>query len=310
MIDAARFICRTGADLPRPDDVSGCLPCWERLERVGWKAGLAFESHGAALGIRTNDPAVWEQVAALLPPGAVPSSSLLVQELYSLKIAPPGTRAGVRPYHLVYQGIAQIARTRDFAEALAALESSLHLQVAARAQDRLFVHAGVAGWQGRAILVPGRSFSGKTSLTAALVEAGAEYFSDEYAVLDASGRVHPYPKALGLRGEDGQPLPKRTAESLGGRAGAAPLPIGLILDTKFVPGACWRPRALSPGAALLTLLDNTVQVRSQPQWALPILQKAVSEAAAVRSRRGEAAPLAAWALRRLDAESSLPAHHV
>ena len=297
---ASNLLLRPAVVLPQPADPSGCLPCWERLERVGWQAGLAFESHGARLGIRTNDPAIWNRVAALLPPGAMPAPSLQVDGLYSLKVAAPA-RAGVRPYHLVYQGIAQIARTRDLEEALAALESDLHSQVAARAQGRLFVHAGVAGWNGQAIVIPGRSFSGKTSLTAALVAAGAEYFSDEYAVLDASGQVHPYPKALGLRGGDGQPLQKRTAESLGGRVALAPLPIGLILDAKFVPGARWRPRELSPGAALLTLLDNTVQVRSQPQWALPVLQKAVSEAAAVRSRRGEAASAAAWAIRRLDA---------
>ena len=84
------------------------------------------------------------------------------------------------------------------------LESHLQLYVAEWARRRIFVHAGVVGWRGRAILVPGRSFSGKTALIAAFVRAGATYYSDEYAVLDAKGRVHPYPRRLSIRSEGGR----------------------------------------------------------------------------------------------------------
>jgi predicted ATPase len=44
--------------------------------------------------------------------------------------------------------------------------------VATEAPRRVFVHAGVVGWKGQAILVPGRSYSGKTTLIAALMKAG------------------------------------------------------------------------------------------------------------------------------------------
>lgn len=289
--------------LPQPRDPSLCLPCWARLDRTPWQAGLAFQSHGASLGVRVSDPSVWPQIAALLPPCSVQAESQRVETLFSLRVAGPEPRPGVRPYHLLYRGIEQIARTRSLGEALAALESHLHGQTAELATDALFVHAGVAAWRGRAIVIPGRSFSGKTSLTAALVRAGAEYLSDEYAVFGADGLVSAYPKTLSLRDSAGQPLEKRSAESLGGRIAAAPLPAALILDTRHVPEACWRPRPVSAGAALWTLLDNTVQVRRRPEWALGILEKAVLGAAAVKSRRGEADLVAAWALKRLDAEA-------
>ncbi len=290
-------------DLPRPAEVSGDRPCWNKLERVGWAAGQAFTSHGHRFGIRVSDPAVWPEVAAGLPPGSAAAESPLVDSLYSLKVAaPPAADARVRGRHLLYHGTALVTRTGDLAEALAALESHLHGQIASASTEFLFVHAGVVGWQGKAILVPGRSFSGKTSLTAALLAAGAEYFSDEYAVLDASGLVHPYPKTLSLRDAGGQPLETRTAASLGGRTASQPLPAGLILDTKYAAGGRWRPRPVSAGAALFTLLDNTVQVRSRPQWALEILQKTAAGAAAVKSTRGEADSVAAWALKRLCAE--------
>jgi len=80
-----------------------------------------------------------------------------------------------------------------------AFETDLQLYVAEMAPRRLFVHAGVVGWRGQAIIIPGRTFTGKTTLVAALVKAGATYYSDEYAVLDVRGRVHPYARPLGIR---------------------------------------------------------------------------------------------------------------
>ena len=70
------------------------------------------------------------------------------------------------------------------------LESDLQLHVAEQARRRLFVHAGVVGWKGRAIVIPGRSFTGKTTLVAELVRAGASYYSDEYALIDSRGKIH------------------------------------------------------------------------------------------------------------------------
>ena len=68
--------------------------------------------------------------------------------------------------------------------------------------------------------LPGHSFSGKSTLVAALVRAGAVYYSDEFAVLDPDGFVHPYAKALSLD-------VARQVEELGGVAGDEPLPARL-----------------------------------------------------------------------------------
>ena len=296
--DLSRPASWPASSLPRQQCLTGCLPCWQKLEQVAWNTGLTFSSYGTRFGLRATDPAVRERLFGLLPPGAVSSPSSLVQHLYSLHVGSDAASTGRRRFHLLYDGIQQIARTHNLEEALSVLGSHLHNQVAVSAQDRLFVHAGVVGWQGCALVIPGRSFSGKTSLTAALVRAGADYFSDEYAVFDSRGFVHPYPKPLSIRDAAGQPLEKRSAESLGGRTAAQPLPIGLILDTAYVPGTRWHPRFLSPGAALLTLLDNTVPARARPRQALEILHQAVSGAEGVRSRRGEADAVAEWMLKK------------
>ena len=47
--------------------------------------------------------------------------------------------------------------------------------------------------------MPGLSFSGNMTLVRAVVEAGAVYYSDEHAMLDEVGRVHPYARPLPFR---------------------------------------------------------------------------------------------------------------
>ncbi len=284
--------------LPKIEWTGDCPPCWERLDRLGWNAGLAFVSYGVRLGIRVNDPSVLDRLPALLPPGWQPAASPVVEGLYSLKVAVPSPNQSLRRYHLLYQGVGQIVRTHDLDEALATLESDLHTQVASHSRERLFVHAGVVAWNGQAIVIPGRSFSGKTSLVAALVRAGATYYSDEYAVFDAQGQVYPYAKPLSLRDEQGGPQQRSPVETLGGRAGSGPLPVGMIVSARYTAGSRWRPRPLSPGRAMLTLLDNTVQVREQPHLTMETLQKVTMGAAAIQSKRGDAEAVVSWLLKR------------
>src|SRR5919198_2175039 len=167
-----------------------------KLDRLGWAAATSFEAYGVRLGVRVNKPEVLPGLADRFPPGSRPTTSPLVDRLYSLWL---GERRGsVRGFHLLYAGVARRARTTSVEEALEALESDLRLSVAAAARRRVFVHAGVVGWRGRAIVLPGRSCSGKTTLVAELLRAGATYLSDEFAVIDGRGRVHPFAKPLSI----------------------------------------------------------------------------------------------------------------
>jgi hypothetical protein len=150
----------------------------------------------------------------------------------------------------------------------------------------------VVAWRGRAIVIPGRSFSGKSSLVAALVRAGATYYSDEYAVFDARGRVHPFPAPLSLRGADGERPTRHPPESLGRRPGTRPLPVGRVAVSPYRQGARWRPRRLTPGQGVLALLANTVPARERPAAALAALQRAVVAAPVLKGARGEASEVA------------------
>jgi hypothetical protein len=262
----------------------------DKIDRLGWVAGVSFSSYGVRVGIRTNEPLLRAQLSKYLPPRWKPVTHRTVDVLYSVLVGKdrPGSR--IRHYHLLYEGAARVTRSLAVFDILDSLQSRLHLQIATRAPRDLFVHAGVVGWQGAAILIPGRSFTGKSSLVSALVEAGAEYLSDEYAVLDHLGRVHPYPKPLHLRGKENGG--RGTLFRLPAARGNHALPIALIAVTEFHSDARWRPRTLSPAEALLALLANTVQARTQPAKALTVLGRVVNGSRSIKTKRGEAREVA------------------
>ncbi|HEX8474129.1 MAG TPA: hypothetical protein VF666_08865 [Pyrinomonadaceae bacterium] len=282
----------------------------EKLDRLGWAAGLAFESYGVRIGVRVNDATILPRLASHFPPGWRALTKPRVERLYSLVVASEGaTRRGVKGLNLVYGDINRLARTRQSEDAFDAFESDLQLYVAEAARRRVFVHAGVVGWRGRAVIIAGRSFTGKTTLVAELVRAGATYYSDEYAVLDARGRVHPFPRPLGVRTTDASDTVTGTTrrqqrvavESLGGRAGARPLVPALVVLSEYRAGARrWRPRTLTAGHGLLALVANTVTIRSRPAEAFAALQAVATRARILSGVRGEAKDLAATILRMVE----------
>ena len=102
---------------------------------------------------------------AYLPEGWKPARSPVVERMYSLLIGAPGPWSNVRRFHLLYGNAERLARTLELGSLCEAFETDLQLYVAQAARHRVFVHAGVVGWQGQAIVIPGRSFSGKSTTT-------------------------------------------------------------------------------------------------------------------------------------------------
>lgn len=260
----------------------------EKLDRLGWAAEMHFSTHGLSFAIRSNEITALEELAGYLPPACLNAEFPVVDRLYSVRVGTPSPRPGVRPYHVAYAGWTRIARVLDQDETYRAIEQDLQLFVAEHCPARIFVHAGVVAWRGRAIVIPGRTLAGKSTLVAALVRAGATYYSDEFAVLDARGRVHPFARRLSLRQDGDKPPLRCSAEELGGNVGRKPLPVGVVLVSEYRAGARWRPRRLTPGQAVLALLANTIPARSRPKEALEALGNVVRSAALLKSKRGEA----------------------
>ena len=260
----------------------------EKIDRLGWAAGMCFETYGLRIGLRVDQPDALERAVCCLPWGWKAAPSPIVEVIYSLIAGGVDSRVNVRRFNLLYRGPFRVQRTLEPDQVFTSFETDLQLLVAEHARRRVFVHAGVVGWQGQAIVLPGRSLSGKSTLVAALIRAGATYYSDEYAVIDSRGYVYPFARPLALRQTGDFPSRRISAEELGGEAGVRPLPIGLVVCTRYKEGADWRPRTRTAGQGLLALLANTVPARRKPRLVLATLRKAVAQARVVQGLRGEA----------------------
>ncbi|MEZ5346119.1 MAG: hypothetical protein R2681_11255 [Pyrinomonadaceae bacterium] len=168
------------------------------------------------------------------------------------------------------------------------LDSQVRITIAEFAVGNVFVHSGVVAIEGKAIMIPASSYKGKTTLVAELVKNGAEYYSDEYAVLDKEGLVHPFAKDLSMRTPDGGGKQVDTpVEEFGGSAGKRAIPVGMVLVMEFKKYARWRPEILSRGQGVLEIISHTVPIRNDPAFSLTVLNKVVDNAVIVKSKRGE-----------------------
>ncbi len=174
---------------------------------------------------------------------------------------------------------------RTWPDAIECLRGKIHEAVAALATQFTFVHCGVVASGNQVILLPGRSFAGKTTLTMSLVDAGAVYFSDEYALIDSQGLVHPFPRIPHVRGRVPTVSKIRIPSTY-------PLPVGLVVMSSYDPTARWQPDNLSVSQCLFGLIDNTVGIRANPEIHLRNLKQVATTSSAYASLRGEAGPVA------------------
>jgi hypothetical protein len=158
------------------------------------------------------------------------------------------------------------------------------------------VHAGVVLWGERALLLPGITHAGKSSLVAELLRQGATYFSDEYALIDSAGCVHPYPRPLLIRNGSPQQSPVLPAEC-NAPTGDTSAPVGWILSLEYSPESAWSVAAVSQSEALLILLRNTPHVLSESPDLVAVFQRAVARATCYAGRRPDAEKAADQILR-------------
>lgn len=276
----------------------------EELDGLDWRDGVAFVVWGVRLGLRVTDPALLPDLLGPLPPAWRPSSTRRVQWLYSLVSRPSAGAAGDSIHHL-YSGAGLLTRGSDRARIRSVFGTDVQLSLAVRSPWRTFVHAGAVGWKGQAIVLPGAGGTGKTTLTRALVRKGASLFSDEFAVLDRNGRVHPYPLPLRVKtggGGEGEGGVSRQipVEELGGAPAPGPLPVALVASTPYHPGGPGRLQRLSPGRGALEIMAHAVQARIRPRRVMETAGRTAEGATVLKGQRGEADEAAAMLLERLE----------
>lgn len=255
---------------------------------------IGFDSFGVPLAVSAPEDIV-PRLGRVLPPGS------------EIRVGRGGdahfilNRADHDEFYVGYDN-KNTAASADLQVALEVLGRALRLHVAENAPEHVFVHAGTVAHNGKAILLPGGSFAGKSTLVSELVRAGATYYSDEYAVLDADGLVHPYAKPLAIRESAGYEQTDYDVSAFGGTQGVEPIPVGMVVLTWYETEAQWAPRALSTGDAVLGVLANTIPV-DRPGEPLSTITKALRDAVAFEGPRGDAAATAAELLSAIPASA-------
>ena len=182
-------------------------------------------------------------------------------------------------------------------------DAIIRITVGEHSPEKVFMHAGAVGWKGKGIIIPAQSFQGKSTLVSELVRLGAEYYSDDFAIFDGKGLLHPFPRTIGMRSKDqnGYYTPyELSLDDIGGVAATVALPVGLVLLTRYESGAKWEPETLTAGQGLLEMIPFTLPLRKDPEFSMRVLKSIATRAIIVRSPRGAAEEFAKLLLNFVD----------
>jgi len=273
----------------------------DNLEKIKWKSSLCFECLNVKIGVRSNNPAFINRLKRRFPEIVpIPSSEITEEEVRHLFSVTKGGKSG-KEFRL-YKGSDFILTKMSAEDIVNYLESQIRSIIAEHAEEFVFLHAGVVSWKGRGIVIPGKSFSGKSTLVSELIKRDCEYLSDEFAVIDKKGYVHPFPKKISMRGiiDEYKQVDLAVAE-FGGRESKKPVPVDYFLVTEYKKERK-KPRIKidSTGEGVMVGVANSISIRQNPRLVLEVLSLVAERALILKTKRGEAGEFAEFLLNYLE----------
>jgi hypothetical protein len=264
-----------------------------RSAHDGGGARGEYAAFGVSWELQSDDVSAYHLLLDRLPPGAAPCTGKTAERAYVLRTVPATmTESGVS--YLLRADGRPLVRSSEALDIADAFENDLKWLVSERSPRRVFLRAGVVGWRDRAIVIPGGSGTGKSTLVRALVALGATYFSDDYAVLEGN-LVQPYPARQPNFPSPGNALSYWLDEFATSRV-AKPVPVGLVLFAPYQPGAVFKPKLISRGKALLGMFKHAVAARRNPEQVLRALETVSRRCNALEGVRGDARSVATYLL--------------
>jgi hypothetical protein len=184
----------------------------------------------------------------------------------------------------------------DRPAALIQLSELVASRLAGDVMDGVAFHAGAVARQGRAILLPGLSGAGKSSLVAWLVDRGFDYCTDELTVLTTQGGLSFLSRALMLKDNADAALAAlpnlRDMQSagIGGYLALRPAgtthntstECGLIIFPAFRPGAELAIEPVTPARACTELMASNVNAANLADGGLSALTALARRVPAVK----------------------------
>lgn len=280
-------------------------------------ARARYSIHGLDLHVETNVPPAADAVAISYEAFAAGADHPPAPDQASIS----ALRAGGRVQLTDHRG--RVASAEGERAAVLGLLDRVVMAVLERLHMRgiLGTHAGVVVIDGRAILLSGRSGRGKSTLTLGLVRSGADWLTDELALIAADdSTVLPYPRALHASPSTVDLLPElgflheRPRHDLGGgsewsvtpadlarafgtrTAGPTRLAAILLLDGDPDPGRTPEIFPVAPALATMELLRGTPAAAEDFTGTMRRLADIASHVATARLRVGES-DRTAWLVR-------------
>ena len=195
-------------------------------------------------------------------------------------------------------------------------EWGLNWCVASASGLHTVIHSAVVEREGRALVLPGQTGSGKSTLCAALAHAGWRLLSDELTIVSQSdGRVQAVPRPISLKGASidligrHYPLADMTlavddthkgsiayarAASDAVAAGQQSAPIGFVVFPRFIAGTELAFEPLSRAATLTELMKNTFNVGLLGADGFEALACAITHAKCYAVEYGDLSSILKW----------------
>ena len=253
---------------------------------------LGLECYGAKINFITDDDLLRSKLSVLLP---------VVVQTFFFDEAATGTVSLFTRRDSGFNGLYFNDETAmefdEFKQELYEFVADKILMIMAIVSlpSKIYLHAGAVVWNNLGILVPGTSFSGKTTLVKELIKSGATYYSDDCIILDDQHNMLPFPRDLAIRTDNGRIF--RDAANFGAKNGQGKVKVNLILFAAFEEGGIWQPRKMLPGETVLGLLDNFYyksSVGNAPREIIGNLTGLTRQADSFGGRRGDAQQVIEW----------------
>lgn len=193
---------------------------------------------------------------------------------------------------LIFQDHRMVYQTQDRDPLVPYLKWFVNNDVLDHLTSYYQLHAGVVSRDGKGIILPGPSRSGKTTLVLGLLMNGFRYLSDEFALIDPkTQQVIPFPRNLYLyKSRDAAPVlslsenGKETASKLSYAESTfsflfhvpveqrgEPCPVNYVIFPTYSPGEKPRLTKMSKGSALLGMIKASLNFFDHSKSATDIL---------------------------------------
>lgn len=267
----------------------------KQIQKIKWAVRIGFDFYGTKVGFKIDDEKAAVRIRRMFPEKSI---EIEFGEAADYFLLVTKQNSELNGFYRIENGFPELAYDFEHFDdsCLDGIELKLLFTLAMISPPKMFYfHAGAVSIEGRGILIPGRTFSGKTTLTKEFIKNGADYYSDDCSLIDSGGFLYPYPIKLGVRGEKERQY--LSAADLGAVEGVERVSVEFVLLTGYEKGKSWNPRVIDSGQGAFRLLEYLFyppSINCKPAETLNLAAELAKRAKFVESLRGESIEVVRW----------------